>query len=134
MKQQREYNLQKAIAQYLRTAHKKVMFLSDARAALRLTIPQQVRAKAIQADGFHCPDMVLFEPRGGYCSAFLELKAESPFKQDGTLKKSEHLERQWATIERLRKAGFYAEMVWDFDQAREMIDGYLKQSSPSETQ
>jgi hypothetical protein len=127
MKAQPEFQLQKMIAQYLRTAHKGVHFLSDVRAALRLTIPQQVRAKSIQADNFACPDMVIFEPRlPHYCGMFLELKAESPFKRDGMLKKDNHIQRQYSDILSLRIKHYHADFYWDFEVARSAIDAYLK--------
>ena len=126
MKIQREFQLQKMVAQYLRTAYKGVHFLSDVRAALKLTIPQQVRSKTVQADDFACPDMVIFEARNGKHGLFLELKAETPYKKNGELKSSEHLERQAATIESLRAKGYAAGFCWDFDRARTIIDRYLK--------
>ncbi len=126
MKQQREFELQKMIAQYLRTAFPKVKFLSDVRASTRLTIPQQVRQKAVQADGFACPDMIIFAVRHGDAGLFLEIKAESPFKRDGSLKKSDHLGAQYRALSELLAEGYRASFVWNFDRARTLIDWYLK--------
>jgi len=125
-KQQPEFQLQCQIAEFLRRQYPKVKFLSDVRASLKLTIPQQVRAKKIQADNFACPDMVIFQPHGDWCGMFLELKAESPFKKDGfTLKASEHLERQYDAMESLRKIGYYADFYWEFETAEKAIRRYL---------
>lgn len=126
MKNQPEFELQKMIAQYLRTAYKDVKFLSDVRAALKLTIPQQVRQKAVQADNFACPDMMIFAARGMWHGMFLEIKAESPFKKDGTLKKSDHLEAQSRAMNELMAEGYEAFFVWSFEQARSFIDRYLQ--------
>lgn len=126
MKQQPEYQLQCQIAEYLRRQYPRVMFLSDVRASLKLTIPQQVRSKKVQADGFACPDLMIFAVSSGWHGLFLELKAETPFKKDGTLFKSEHLASQQETIDRLREAGYCAGFCWDFGMAKVAIDTYLK--------
>lgn len=125
MRQQKEYQLQVAIADYLRITYPDVMFLSDTVAAVKLTMPQAVRNKRIQCVGFHCPDLLILEPRHGYHGLFFELKSESPFKRDGTLKKDAHLEAQGVTLERLREKGYWAEFEWDFDNIRRRIDGYF---------
>ncbi len=127
MKNQPEFQLQCQIAEYLRTAYKNVMFLSDVRASLKLTIPQQVRSKKVQADGFACPDLMVFEARHGFHGLFMEIKAASPFKKDGTLLKSEHLANQSATIERLAEKGYDATFYWNFDDAKAAIDWYLNE-------
>lgn len=124
-KAQPEFQLQSAVAEYLRTAHKGVLFLSDVRASMKLTIPQQVRSKKIQADDFAMPDMVIFEARHGYHGMFLELKAESPRKKDGGLKAGDHLARQYRDILALRERGYYADFYWDMDDVIEHIRWYL---------
>jgi hypothetical protein len=92
---------------------------------MKLTIPQQVRSKKIQADGFACPDMMIFRPSGIYSAMFLELKADNPFRKNGVLKKDEHLERQAAAIERLRSSGYHADFYWQAEQAFEAIKAYM---------
>lgn len=130
MKQQPEFNLQCSIAEYLRLQYPSTPFLSDVRASMKLTIPQQVRSKKVQAADFAWPDMFIAVPRKGKAGLFLELKAESPFKVSGTgLKKDAHLERQAAAILQLKERGYDALFVWDFDQAKEIIDGYLKETN-----
>ena len=125
-KNQPEFELQCAVAEYLRRQYPNVMFLSDVRASLKLTIPQQVRQKKLQADNFAMPDMLIFYPKGGFHGLFLEFKAETPFKEDGTLKKNAHIEAQAAAIERLNDLNYVAEFVWDFEMAKELIDTYLQ--------
>lgn len=125
-KNQPEFELQCAVAEYLRRQYPNVMFLSDVRASLKLTGPQQVRQKKLQADNFAMPDMVIFKPSYGFHGLFLEFKAETPFKKDGTLKKNEHLEAQATAIERLENLDYLAMFVWDFERAKEFIDTYLQ--------
>lgn len=125
-KNQPEYELQAAVAEYLRTVYPKVKFLSDVRASLKLTIPQQVRAKRIQADNFACPDMVIFAVNKGHSGMFLEFKAENPFKKNGDLKSGDHLFRQAFALVELKHQGYHAEFYWTFEAARERIDWYLE--------
>lgn len=125
-KAQPEFELQKQVAEYLRLAYPRVMFLSDVRAAMKLTIPQAVRSKKIQADNFACPDMVIFEPSGNYHGLFMELKASSPYLKNGQLTANAHIREQANALNRLRDKGFRAEFVWSFEMAREIIDEYLR--------
>jgi len=126
-KQQPEFELQKQVASYLRLQYGSVLFLSDTVAAVKLTIPQGVRNKSIQCQAFSCPDLMIFEKRGEYGGLFLELKAETPFKKDGKLKSSEHLEAQQDTLNKLNAKGYKAMFAWDFDQIKAIIDDYLGQ-------
>lgn len=125
----REYQLQKAICQYLDLQFPDVLYLSDTVASVKLTIPQAARNKAIQKQGFKCPDLLILEPRNGWHGLFIELKTKSPFKKNGELLKNEHLEGQWETIEKLNRKGYKACFSWSFDQTKEIIDGYMKEES-----
>lgn len=122
----KEFELQKQVVKYLRCYYPKVKFMSDTIANVKLSIPQKVRNKSIQCDGFHCPDLIIFEPNKEYNGLFIELKKETPFKKDGTLKKNEHLENQAQTILDLRNKGYYACFCWSFNQCKEVIDDYMK--------
>lgn len=126
-RQQPEYDLQCSVAEYLRTKHPSILFNSDVKGSIKLTIQQAVRWKKLQCDDFACPDLTIFEPRfdKGKAGLFMELKAETPFKKDGTLKKNEHLEEQQMAIDRLRARGYEALFVWDMGQAIQIIEEYL---------
>lgn len=126
MKNQPEYELQKHICDYLRVQYPDVLFLSDTVASVRLTIPQQMRNKAIQKNGFACPDLIILEPKNGFNGLFIELKVQSPFKKNGELLKSDHLHRQQKTIDDLNKKGFKACFSWGFEMTKQIIDEYLK--------
>ena len=133
MKEQPEYELQKSVAKYISLQYPKADFLSDTVAFLKLTMQQAVRNKAIQKKGFKCPDLLILEPyrKDGailYCGLFIELKVESPYyKKDPTiLKANPHIEAQMETILRLQSKGYYAVMLWDYDEITALIDAYLK--------
>lgn len=89
-------------------------------------MPQAKRNKAIQKQGFKCPDLLILEPRKGYAGLFIELKVKSPFKKNGELLKNEHLEGQMKTIQELNRKGYSACFQWRFETIKKMIDDYLK--------
>lgn len=127
MKNQPEFTLQKSICQYLKIQYPNALFMSDTVASIKLTIPQQVRNKAIQKDGFKCPDLLIFEPNEKYKGLFIELKVETPFKKNGEIKASQnnHLEMQMHTIEQMKKRGYYAAFSWGFEMTKKIIDDYF---------
>jgi len=121
----KEFELQKQIVKYLRCYYPKVKFDSDFASHVSLSIPQRVRNKSIQCDSFHRPDLAIYEPNKEYHGLFLELKKETPFKKNGELKKNEHLENQAQTMLDLRSKGYFAVFVWEFSQAKKVIDEYM---------
>ena len=126
-KQQPEYALQKKVCAYLRDVYPNVLFMSDTIAAIRLTKPQQGRNKAIQKENFHCPDIILFKKNSIYCGCFLELKAKDIYRKDGvTLLSNPHVEAQKRTIDELLSNGYFAAFAVGFEQAKNLIDHYMK--------
>lgn len=125
-KSQPEYEIQKAICNYLELQYPDVDFLSDTIASIKLTIPQQVRNRNIQKNGFKCMDLLIFEPRGGYHGLFIEIKVVTPYKKNGDLKKSEHLEGQDQSMKKLAKKGYYTGFAWGFEGVKNVIDKYMK--------
>lgn len=121
-----EFELQKAVSQYLKLQYPGVFFLSDTVANLKLTMFQKMRNKSIQCQSFKCPDLLIIEPRNGYHGLFIELKTESPFKKNGEIKKNEHLTGQYETIKKLNEKGYKALFCWSLNDAIKIIDNYLK--------
>lgn len=121
-----EFELQKAVCNYLRLAYPSVLFDSDTIANVKLTAPQQARNKAIQKEGFKRPDMCIYYPNKDYAGLFIELKVESPYKKDGTLKAGEHIRGQYLTMKHLSDLGYYCSFAWTLEQAIEIIDTYLQ--------
>lgn len=126
-KKQPEYQLQKQVCAWFRLQFPHTLFMSDTIAATRLTFSQQHRNKAIQCSGFHCPDLIIFEPKGIYHGLFIELKVESPYKKDGTIKKStnDHLYNQYKTIQDLQHRGYFATFSYSFDMTIKIIEDYM---------
>jgi hypothetical protein len=120
-----EYYLQVAVCDWLNLKYPTLLFMSDTVASLKLTMGQATRNKKIQKDGFKTPDVIIFEPRGKYHGLFVELKVKSPFKKNGELLKSDHLEGQQKTINDLNERGYYATLATGFDETVGIINNYM---------
>jgi hypothetical protein len=127
MKVQLEYTLQKQVCNYIRMQYKDVIFLSDTIASTKLTMGQATRNKAIQKEGFKCPDIIILHPNKIYHGLFIELKISSPFLKSGLLPANEHIRGQAKTINDLNMLNYYATFAWSFDMAKEIIDSYMNQ-------
>lgn len=126
-KNQPEFELQKKVCKFLQIQYPKVLFLSDTIASLKLTIPQQIRNKSIQKNGFHCPDILILQPNDLYKGLFIELKTQTPFKKDGQIKAStnDHLLNQWQSIQDLKSLGYFACFSWGFEMTVDIIRKYM---------
>lgn len=121
-----EYNIQKDFVQEMGRRYPGVLVFSDAAAHVAKSMIQQVRANALQSKGQKWPDVIIFQPSGDYAGLLLECKAETPYKADGvTLKKSDHVEAQAATMQRLRERGYYCDFFWSVEQGMEIAEKYL---------
>jgi hypothetical protein len=122
-----EYNLQVAVCNYLKLQYPNVLFLSTG-ISLGLTPPQQGRNKAIQCKNFHCPDVIIFEQRGGYNGLFIELKIGEVLTKSGKYK-TPHIEAQADTMQKLRDKGYCADFGIGFDKTKSLIDWYLQDNA-----
>lgn len=128
-----EYDLQKSICKYLDLQYPQVLYMSDTIASCKLTKQQAGRNQAIQKSGFKCPDLIIFKPKYDnngniqYYGLFIELKIESPYLKDGkSLKADKHIQGQADTMNKLYAEGYSCHFAWSFDQAKAIIDNYLK--------
>lgn len=117
-----EAQIHKQICQYLKL--KGCIFNTDM-SGIKLTIGQAKKMKALRSSRAF-PDIVVYEPRGGYSGLFLEVKKESPYKKNGELKASKHLQEQEAMLNLLNSKGYDCRFAWSFDMAKNIIDDYLK--------
>lgn len=120
-----EYILQKAVCRLLDYKYPEVLYLSDTIASLKLTVPQKARNKAIQKEGFKCPDLLILEPNKFYKGLFIELKIKSPFKKNGELYSDEHLEGQQKSMQELTEKGYLCLFKWEFEDIKELIRWYM---------
>lgn len=120
-----EYHLQKQVCKYLDLRFPFALYLSDTVASVKLTMAQAIRNKAIQKDGFKCPDLIILHPKGNYHGLFIELKSKPIYKRSGELLKNEHVIGQQRTIEDLNALKYFAAFAVGFDEAKKIIDNYF---------
>lgn len=130
-----EAMLHQQITEYLKIRYKYVLFRTDFAAGLKLSMPQAILHKKLQASRAW-PDLQIAQPShvlyGEYPGLFIELKAEGVklYKADGSLRANEHIEEQAVMLQRLRDRGYKAEFCVGFNEARKLIDEYLTGGSP----
>jgi hypothetical protein len=123
----KEKILHRQICEYIRNQYPKILFNTDL-SGIKLTMGQAKQIKNLRSNkGF--PDLVIYEPKGGFAGLFLELKASSPYKKDGQLYKDEHLKNQHRVINILLGKGYLACFVWTFDFAKQVIDDYMNENT-----
>lgn len=122
-----EADLQVKVADYLRLQYPSVIFHSDYGSGIKLTMAQAVRQKRQNGGRRAWPDMFIAEPRGESSGIFIELKREGTRlrKKNGDFA-SEHIQEQAKLLEELRRKGYEAEFACGFDEAKTIIDRYLK--------
>ena len=136
----REHDIYKMIADYLRYQYPTVIYRFDLAADLKLTMGQASKHKRLQRYRGY-PDLFIAEPKkvviskgehtrlvAGYHGLFIELKREGTriFKKDGALVADDHIREQFDMLHDLRAKGYAAEFAIGFDEAKKLIDDYMK--------
>ena len=128
-----ELELQAQVADYIRLQYPSVIFHSDFGSGIKLTMGQAIKQKRLNGGRRAWPDMVIAEPKvksfpNVYHGLFIELKREGTriFKKDGTLVSDEHIREQFDMLADLRHKGYAAEFAVGFDEAKKLIDDYMK--------
>jgi hypothetical protein len=125
MRNDKEYQLCKAISIYLKLQYPNVLYHFDY-AGLNLSIEQASKMKAIQGKiGY--PDLFIMQPTDKYHGLFIEIKHD--FKQvyasSGFVVNKQHILEQLDYIEKLESLGYYACFGYSFENIRANIDLYL---------
>jgi hypothetical protein len=142
-----EADLQVQVADYLRLQYPSVMFHSDFGSGIKLTMGQAIKQKRQNGGRRAWPDMFIAEPKEvartefedkekritlsfGHSrfGLFIELKRPGTriFKKDGTLVADPHIREQFDILEQLRRKGYMAKFACGFDEAKRIIDEYLR--------
>lgn len=136
----REHDIYILIADYLRYQYPQVIYRFDLAADLKLTMGQASKHKRLQRYRGY-PDLFIAEQsvrhedvsdhvigEWNYAGLFIELKREGTriFKKDGTLVADEHIREQYDMLHDLRARGYAAEFACGFDEAKKLIDDYMK--------
>ena len=124
--------LQQQVADYLRLQYPNVLFHSDFGSGIKLTMGQAVKQKRQNGGRRAWPDMFIAEPslsekgEGSY-GLFIELKKEGTrIKKKNGDWVNKHIDEQAEVLERLEFRGYRAVFAVGFDEAKEVIDEYLK--------
>ena len=127
MRANKEYQLYRDVAAYLRLQYPKVIYHFDL-TGLNLSKAQAGMTKAIQHSSGY-PDLFIAEPRAEFNGLFIELKADGTriFKTDGS-PASDHIAAQMNRLNELQDKGYDSYMVAGFDSVKTVIDGYLNQA------
>lgn len=136
-----ELELQAQVADYIRLQYPSVIFHSDFGSGIKLTMGQAIKQKRLNGGRRSWPDMFLAELKQrksveidcevyqyNYAGLFIELKREGTriFKKDGKLVADEHIREQFDMLHDLRARGYAAEFACGFDEAKKLIDDYMK--------
>lgn len=137
-----EAELQQQVADYLRLQYPDVLFHSDFGSGTRLTKWQAIKQKRQNGGRRGWPDMFIAEsktivwtmdenpkPLKKQHGLFLELKKEGTRITKARHPDewaSDHIAEQADMLCKLRKRGYRAEFAVGFDEAKKIIDYYLK--------
>lgn len=113
------------ICQYMRLQYPNVLFNTDL-SGIRLTPGQAKKVKSLRSSRAW-PDIFIPEPRGQYFGLYIELKKDDVylFKRDGSFK-TDHYREQHEMLMKLKNRGYKAVFAFGFEQAKNIIDEYLK--------
>jgi hypothetical protein len=121
-----EKTLHRAVCDYLRMQYPDVMFNSDMSGAMKLTIGQAVQIKALRSNRGY-PDIMIFEARDIWHGLLIELKTEgTKLTKRNDDPATPHIREQAECINALIDRKYAAFFAVGFDQAKEIIDNYLK--------
>ena len=117
--------LQLHVSQFLQTQYPRVMFNLDTSG--NFTTIGQAKLNKRMRSGNKWPDITIAEARGGFFGLYIELKAATPFKKDGTLKANAHVEAQSKMLDRLNERGYMACFGVGLDSTIATIRMYMNQ-------
>lgn len=117
--------LHERVCMYLKTHYPDVIFTSEA-SGYYATIGQAAKRKRTRSRR-GLPDLIILAQRRGYAGLMIELKAEnkSPYKKNGELKTSEHIQEQAEVLRELEEEGYFATFCVGFGEAVAVIDNYF---------
>lgn len=121
-----EYATHKAVANYLKLQHPKVIFTSDS-SGIRLSIGNAKKMIALKAN-YKIPDLLILNPSKQYHGLIIEIKrpGEKIYLKNGELSNNKHLQAQNETLKMLEYIGYKAVFGVGFDECKKIIDEYFE--------
>jgi hypothetical protein len=123
-----EQKLQNSVCDYIRAQYPNVLFMVSA-SGFNTDNRKGAQLARMQNPTKGWPDLFIAQRGNGIGSGlFMELKPEryELYKKDGSLRKNEHTETQAEVHKMLHAKGYKATFAVGFDQAKQIIDEYLK--------
>ena len=120
-----ELKLHKEVAEYLQEFYPSVYFLSDP-SGLRVSMHTARILKATSSSHSHL-DVVVLRKSRQFSFLIIELKSDTPYKQNGELKSNEHLESQKLSMDMLEAEGALTMFAWSIGQVKDILHNYLGQ-------
>lgn len=122
----KEDKIQSQICKWLKMAYPQVIFTCDLSSGMKLTIGQAVKASTMRSSR-GLPDLMIFEPKGPYKGAMIELKRKGVilYNRNGTTRSDKHLHEQNAILDRLKNKGYYAVFSCGFEETIRIINNYM---------
>jgi len=135
-KQQKEEKAQIRICKYLRKDYPDVIFTCDLASGMKLPIHIAAKNKSMRSSR-GLPDLFIAMPKQKpmvahypqyYYGLFIELKSEDVviWNKDGSLRKDPHLAEQAEILKQLSNEGYMAVFAVGYEEAKKIIDEYLK--------
>ena len=130
-----ETEVQIELSRYIARNYKNALFHNDFGSGTRLSFSQAKRQKMMNPIRGH-PDMQILEPIGKWCGCFIELKKDRTkiYRKDGRLVANEHIREQADYIIELRRRGYWADFAIGLEQAKRIVDSYMKGKASEEWQ
>ena len=127
-----EAEVQAQVCRYLKLQYPNVIFASDL-SGVRLPYGLANKVAPLKS-GRAMPDMTIYRKRHGYGALAIELKRPGArvFYAKTHKPADDHIAEQIAVLQLLREEGYCAEMVRGFDNAKLVIDWYLKSETPNQ--
>lgn len=120
---QPERILQKKICEHLKTYYPDVYFFSDP-SGIKLS-PNILKLLKATRSAHSQLDICIMEPNEEFKGLFIEVKASTPYKQNGELFADEHLQDQYSVMKKLRDKGYQCVFCWELKQAIIIFEIYF---------
>ncbi len=124
---QTEWSVQLQFCKWIKLQYPNLLFRSDIQSAGKLS-GQMQNIKVILDPFKSWPDVQVYHKSENYIGLFIELKRinSGTFLKDGSLSSMKHVQEQAAMHNLLRSLGYKVVIAEGFNQAKEVLESYLK--------
>ena len=122
-----EENVHVQVCSYLDLKYPDVVYTSD-QSGLRMPLGLAVKTAKTRSKRYKIPDIIILKPSNGFCGLIIEVKKnhDEAYTKKGELRESEHIQKQWASLQRLVKDGYMAVFGCGYNECVKIIESYFK--------